>query len=457
MAATDITITPTDPTFRQRRRRAITSAWAGFAIDSYSIYVTSTTLLPAMVYFEADVSPADASLLAGMTFAATLLGRPVGALLFGGFADRLGRRRVGSITIYGFGTMSLLIAALPGAEQVGATVATGLLIGIRFIEGIFLGGEYTAATPMALEYAPHARRGFVGALIQCSASGGPFVVAMFTTLVLLFAPKHGLHSPYVQWGWRIPFVVGAILAVLVAWFLRRRVEDSETWKTTERTKTPVRDMLRGASGRAFVQVYLIMTGVFFAINMLGSVMPQLLLANKGYEASDLAHSQLVNAWPGIASYLFYGWLSDRIGRKRALYIAGTVLILLAPVTLTLIGSGHVHGWGSLTFLAASTNVIIIGPLGVLPAYINERFATAVRSSGWGIGYSTAVIIPAFFSYYQVWLTHLIPFEYTAGLLAALGGVIVVCATSAGPETRGIDLETVGVPAGAPETPVNTVR
>ncbi|HVV23861.1 MAG TPA: MFS transporter [Pseudonocardiaceae bacterium] len=448
-SSTDIQVTPADPTFRQRRRRAITSAWAGFAIDSYSIYVTSTSLLPAMIYFEADVSPAQASLLAGMTFAATLLGRPVGALLFGGFADRLGRRKIGSITIYGFGTMSLLIACLPGAELIGATAATGLLIGIRFVEGIFLGGEYTAATPMALEYASKSRRGFIGALIQCSASGGPFVVALLTSLVLLFAPKAGLHSPYVQWGWRIPFIIGAILAVLVAWFLRRRVEDSETWKSAPRTTSPLRDMLRGRSGRAFIQVYIIMTGVFFGINMLGSVMPQLLLANHGYTASDLAHTQLVDAVPGVATYLVYGWLSDHIGRKKALYIAGAIMIVMAPVTLSLMAGGHVHGWGRLTLLAAATNVILIGPLGVLPAYINERFATAVRSSGWGVGYSTAVVIPAFFAYYQVWLSHAVPAMYTAGILAALGGVLLVAATTAGPETRGVALDSVGAPPGDP--------
>jgi MFS family permease len=433
---------------RARRRRAITSAWAGFAIDSYSIYVASTSLLPAMIYFQADLSPAQLSVFVGMTFAATLIGRPVGALLFGHFADRIGRRKVGSVTIYGFGTISLLIALLPGAEQVGATLATGLLIGLRFIEGIFLGGEYTAATPMALEYAPRGRRGFTGALIQCSASGGPFVVAVLTSLVLIFAPNAGLHSPYVQWGWRIPFIIGAVLAWFVAWFLRRRVEDSETWKETPTAKSPLRDMLKGSSGRAFLQSYLIMTGVFFAVNMLGSVMPQLLLRNEGYTASDLAHTQLINAWPGMATYLFYGWLSDRIGRKRALYIAAATTVVLSPITLTLMGSGTVHGWLPLTICASLTNVFIVGSLGVLPAYINERFATAVRSSGWGVAYSTAVIIPAFFSYYQLWLANAVPFYYTAGILSAFGGVIILLAVRAGPETRGVDLHTVGETATA---------
>ncbi|WP_166459349.1 MFS transporter [Amycolatopsis pithecellobii] len=440
---TKIPATTAESELRLRRRRAVTSAWAGFAIDSYSIYVASTSLLPAMIYFQAHLSPSQLSVFVGMTFAATLIGRPIGALLFGHFADRIGRRRVGSITIYGFGTISLLIGVLPGAEQVGAGLATALLIGLRLIEGVFLGGEYTAATPMALEYAPKGRRGFTGALIQCSASGGPFVVAVLTSLVLLFAPNAGLHSPYVQWGWRIPFIVGAVLAWLVAWFLRRRVEDSDVWKETARTKSPLRDMLRGQSGRAFIQSYLIMTGVFFAVNMLGSVMPQLLLSNKGYTASDLAHTQLINAWPGMATYLFYGWLSDRIGRKRALYIAAATTLVLSPVTLSLMGGGHVHGWLQLTILASLTNVFIVGVLGVLPAYINERFATAVRSSGWGVAYSTAVIIPAFFSYYQLWLAHVVPFVYTAGVLSAFGGLLVLVAVKAGPETRGVDLNTVG--------------
>ncbi|WUD78254.1 MFS transporter [Streptomyces sp. NBC_00510] len=447
-STTEVKARSTDSDLRARRRRAITSAWAGFAVDSYSIYVASTALLPAMVYFQSNLSPSQLSVFVGMTFAATLIGRPIGALLFGHFADRIGRRKVGSITIYGFGTISLLIALLPGAEVVGPTLATTLLIGLRFIEGIFLGGEYTAATPMALEYAPQGRRGFTGALIQCSASGGPFFVAMLTSIVLLFAPNAGLHSPYVQWGWRIPFFIGALLSWGVAWFLRRRVEDSDVYKETARSKSPLRDMLKGSSGRAFLQSYLIMTGVFFAVNMLGSVMPQLLLSNEGYTASDLAHTQLINAWPGMATYLFYGWLSDRIGRKRALYIAATTTVLLTPVTLTLMGSGNVHGWLGLTALASLTNVFIVGSLGVLPAYINERFATAVRSSGWGVAYSTAVVIPAFFSYYQLWLAHLVPFHYTAGILSAFGGLIILSAVMAGPETRGVDLNTVGERAGA---------
>ena len=231
------------------------------------------------------MSASEKAIFAGMTLAATLLGRPLGGLIFGHFADRLGRRLIGAITIYGFGTVSLLIACLPGAQLIGAVPATVLLLVLRFVEGIFLGGEYTAATPMALEYSPPHRRGLIGAIIQCSASAGPLFVAIAMTLTLLIAPSGGLDSPYVQWGWRLPFVLGFVLSFLVAWFLRRKVEDSAVQQavvvTAVKQPSPLRMLLRGATGRAFVQAWVIMTGAFFIVNITSSVVAQFLLLNTG--------------------------------------------------------------------------------------------------------------------------------------------------------------------------------
>src|SRR3954454_1994934 len=110
---------PTDPEFRVQRRRAILSAWAGFAIDSYSIYIASSVLLPALIFFQGDMSVEGKAIFAGMTLAVTLLGRPLGGLIFGHFADRLGRRRIGSITIYGFRPVPLVLPRPPGGGVVG--------------------------------------------------------------------------------------------------------------------------------------------------------------------------------------------------------------------------------------------------------------------------------------------------------------------------------------------------
>jgi MFS family permease len=183
------------------------------------------------------------------------------------------------------------------------------------------------------------------------------------------------------------------------------------------------------------------------------VLTQFLLNNnKGYTATDLAHTQLVTPILAMGSYVFFGWLSDHIGRKPALYISGTLAALFTPVTMTLIGLGQMPGWAALTVLASLTQVLFVGPFGVLPAYINERFATAVRSSGWGVAYSTAVIIPSFFPYYMLWLSQLMPFVYTAGALLAFGGSLIVIGAACGPETRGVDLTTVGAAEGNAASP-----
>jgi len=447
--------------YLKARRRAIFSAWAGFGIDSYSIYIATSVLVPVLAYFQGTSMSAETKgIFAGMTLAATLLGRPLGSLIFGHFADRLSRRTAGTITIVGFGVMSLLIACLPGAETVGATVSTTLLIALRFIEGIFLGGEYTAATPLALEYAPARHRGFIGALIQCASSGGGIFVAGTLAIVLVIAPAGDVHAPYAQWGWRIPFIVGFVLAILVAWFLRRNVDDSETWKdaaeTARRTKapSPLRQVLRGRSGRAFVQAYLIMTGVFFFSNLTGSVLGQFLLQNPGFTPADLANTNLVIPIPGMAAFVLIGWLSDHIGRKRAIMLGGALGLVIYPIVISLIGTGATGGnWLALTLLAVVAQMLTGGVFGVVPSYINERFATSVRSSGWGVAYSTAVIVPALFSYYMVWLGELMPFVYTAGVLAVIGGAIIVVAATLGPETRGIDLRKAGFDADA--EPVRT--
>jgi MFS family permease len=437
----------TDPALRGLRKRAVLSAWAGFAVDSYSIYIASSVLLPALVYFQGDMSVEAKSIFAGMTLAVTLLGRPLGGLIFGHFADRIGRRRIGALTIYGFGTISLLIACLPGAELIGAVPATTLLLALRFVEGIFLGGEYTAATPMALEHTAPSRRGLIGAVIQCAASGGPLLVAVSMALTLMIAPSGGLDSPYVQWGWRLPFILGFVLSFLVAWFLRRRVDESEIQKEAvaqagEQVESPVRMILRGRSGRAFIQAWVTMTGLFFVVTMTTSVLNQFLLENEGYTPADLANTQLVIP-VCMASYVFFGWLSDHIGRKRALYIGGVLQLTLYPIVITLVGSGSVSGWWNLTLLAVAAHCLTVAPFGVLPAYINERFATIVRSTGWGVAYGTAVIIPSFFSYYMIWLSALVPFVYTAGILASFGAILILVATACGPETRGIDLRKAG--------------
>src|SRR5277367_5598390 len=135
-------------------RRAVGAAYFGFFVDMFEVYLPIAVLAPALVYFVPEgLSSATRATLFYMVFAASLISRPIGAVIFGHLGDRLGRRRTILISVGGFGVVTLLIAALPGYAAWGNYAIAALLI-LRLLDGVFVGGEYTAANPLAMEYSP---------------------------------------------------------------------------------------------------------------------------------------------------------------------------------------------------------------------------------------------------------------------------------------------------------------
>jgi MFS family permease len=186
--------------------RALRAAFIGFFVDMFDVYLPVVVLGPAMSYFQpATLSPALKSTWFYIVFALSLVGRPVGAALFGHYSDKLGRRRVTIISMGGFASVTLLIGLLPGYEVWGITSIV-LLTLLRFVDGIFLGGEYTGANPLAMEYAPREKRGKWAALIHTAFPLSLAVLSLITTGLLRMLPAGSPHSLYVQWGWRIPFL-----------------------------------------------------------------------------------------------------------------------------------------------------------------------------------------------------------------------------------------------------------
>lgn len=431
-----------DREFRRRRAKAIASAYLGFTMDSYAIVVPTVALVPAIAYFLTGADAALAALFTAMTLAATLIGRPLGSIIFGAIADRVSRQRMGFVTIAGFGVVTILIACLPGAETVGAPVAIGLLLTLRFVDGVFLGGEYTAATPMAMEYAPPRSRGLFGGLVQSAASMGQVVAALVTAIVLAFVTSGDLGSQYTQWGWRIPFIVGGIAAILIAVFLRREVDDSDVQQRAQKVGNPLKELLlRGPNLRAFLQMLVIMTGAFFMTNLVAAVVgPAILLNNaETVTAGEFPWISGIASFLGIAGYVASGWLSDRIGRRNALIVGGVFSAIAGPVAIWAISSG---GLPNSFLIGACYTLAILGVgsiVGVAPSYFNERFPTAVRSSGWGMGYSFALVIPSFAAVYIAGLERFLPVGWGGSFLWAFGAVLVVVGVLFGPETRGIDL------------------
>lgn len=422
-------------------RRAVWGAFVGFFVDNYDIFLPVIALAPAMAYFIPEtLSPGSAAIVAAMIFATTLIGRPLGAIIFGHYADTIGRKKVTVICVLGFGVVTLLIAALPGHQHWGDAVLWVFIL-LRLIDGIFLGGEYTSANPLAMEYSPKAKRGFYGAIIQSAASLGTAAISLVTLAVLHFLPAGDLHSPYVQWGWRIPFVVGAVMAFALAYYYHTSVEESEVWKKagkTTRTESPLRALFRGENLRSFLQVFVVMTGFWLSLNAALAIMPGLLVTRLKITGTHLTF-MLVIAYVVLAiCYIIGGAVSQRIGRRTYLMttsalsaVAGSYfyyqLLGAEPGNLPVVG-----------MLATITTVLVVLPGALGTVYINERFQTGVRASGFGLGYSLAIVLPAFYVFYQAGLARFMPFDYTVLVLVVVGAAFIFVGAALGPETKDVD-------------------
>ena len=190
-------------------RRALIAGCIGFAVDFFDIYLPILALAPVTTYFQPPgLSSTVTTTIYFFIFATTLLGRPCGAVIFGHWADRIGRRQTTIVSIVGFGVCTLLIACLPGYALIGITSLV-LLILLRFIGGVFMGGEYTSNNTLALEMVPKERRGFVGGVLQGAYPIGFFFVSVVTSILLSITTP----AQYLLWGWRVAFAFGGILAV----------------------------------------------------------------------------------------------------------------------------------------------------------------------------------------------------------------------------------------------------
>jgi len=420
-------------------RKALAGAWLGFFVDMFDIYLPIVALAPATGYFESKhLAASSAAIISGMIFAAALLGRPVGAFLFGHLGDRIGRRRTAIIAVTGFGILTLAIAALPGYASFGLA-AVWLLIVLRFIDGIFLGGEYTSASPLALEYSPKHKRGLIGALIMTGYPLAYCTIALITFGLLQWLPSAGVNSAYVQWGWRIPFAFGALLAFgFVVWYAMV-VPESAAWENASKVKAPLVQLFRGANLRNFLQVFLMMTGIWLSLNMVSAVLPGLLKKPVGLSDTQVTIVLVIaNAVLALA-YVGCGVLSQRIGRRPFFLLAGVVTATLAPLVYGIIVGGVVTGFAGVLLLTILVSIFVIAVWGVVTTYINERFHVGIRASGYGIGYSLAVIIPSFYAFYQAGLAAAMPLSYTPLVLMVIAGVLIVAGAALGPETRDVDM------------------
>lgn len=419
-------------------KSAIRGAWLGFFVDMFDIYLPIVVLAPALIYFVSpDLSASATAIVGGSIFAATLIGRPLGAFIFGHYADKIGRRRTTIISVTGFAIGTGLIALLPGYQHWGIA-AVILFIVLRFVDGIFLGGEYTAASPLAMEYSPKEKRGFYGALIMTGYPLAYAAISLLTLVLLQFIPAGGLNSPYVQWGWRIPFVLGSLMAFALVVYYIRSVHESDVFEESGGSESPLKELFSGQNLWSFMQVFVMMAGFWLTLYTASAMLPGLLTSELGLSGTELTITLSVAFLILAGAYMAAGVISQRVGRRPYLIANAVAMGTVGTLLFYLLISAAPDSLFVTILLVTAIVVVVTAPWGLTTTYINERFRTGVRASGFGLGYSLAVIPPAFYAFYQAGLASFMPFEYTPLPLLVIGALLMVVGAAWGPETKDVD-------------------
>lgn len=423
----------------QASTRAATSAFFGFLVDMFDVFLPIIVLAPAQIYFQPPtLDPSVAALAGSLVLAATLLGRPLGSVIFGYLSDQIGRKPVTMIAVAGFGICTILMGLLPGYSTWGVA---GLytLIALRFIGGVFLGGEYTAANVLAMEASPKEKRGLYSGYIQSGYPVAFVLIAALTFLMLqIFPPVGGVNSPYVLFGWRIPFILGGVFALVFILPFRNSVSESTLWEKAEKRQNPFAAIFSAGNLGPFIQVFVVLSGFWLmTLAAAAGILPGVLIRVVHLPPKHMTVVMMIASAVLIAGYMIVALVSQKIGRRATIAImavlAGTVglysyyLLLLAP-----------KDFWHVTFLATIVVLALTSCWGVTTCYLNERFPTRVRSSAFGMAFTLPVVIPSFYGFYQRLLAEVMPAHFTVLVLVAIGALLTLIGALMGPETKDVD-------------------
>jgi len=361
-------------------RRVIFASSLGTVFEWYDFYLYGSLVTIITKKFFSGMNDTTAFLFALLAFAAGFFVRPFGALVFGRLGDLVGRKHTFLITIVIMGASTALVGCLPTYETIGVA-APIILVVLRFVQGIGLGGEWGAAAVMAVEYAPPHRRGFFGSFPQVGVPAG----LLTANLALLLMSAVLSEEAFLSWGWRVPFLASIVL-VVVGLVIRLRVQESPVFtqaKSEGRIKRqPVLEVLRTQPGNV-----LRAAGLRFAENSTFYIHTTFVLTygtvTLGLRRSDLLLAVIVSSVIGLVSIPFYGWACDRFGRKRTVLWGSFVLLVMSWPYFWALDTRSLPVIILATVVAVNVgNSAVYAPQ---PAYFSELFEPEVRYSGASIG------------------------------------------------------------------------
>jgi MFS transporter, MHS family, shikimate and dehydroshikimate transport protein len=420
----------------------------GATIEWYDffLYGTAAGLIFNQLFFPPG-NPTAGTLAAYATFAAGFVARPVGGFIFGHFGDRIGRKTMLVLTLLIMGVATFAIGLVPTYAQIGIW-APVILLTLRVLQGIGLGGEWGGAVLMAVEHAPEGRRGFFGSWPQLGVGAGLLLGTAAFSVLSIVMPEEA----FLSWGWRVAFLASGVL-VAVGMYIRLQIMESpaftEIKESSSEVKVPFAELLRTQPKEAFLSLgSRLAEGVSF--NVYGVFVISYITATLKLPMTTALLGVSVAAAIMCVLTPVYGALSDRVGR-RPVFAVGAVLFGLFAIPSFLLFNTRETVWIVLALVLAF-GIIHPAMEGILSSFWSELFDTRVRYTGVSFAYQFSGIFAS-------GLTPLV----ATWLLAAGGGrpwflgaymmgaaLVTVISVFALPETYQKDIDPVMAPAPEPE-------
>ncbi|OYO06783.1 MFS transporter [Enemella evansiae] len=398
-------------------RRILASAFLGSAIEFYdfALFSIAAALVFNKVFF-AGMDPVVGTFASFMALATGYVARPLGGVIFGHFGDRIGRKKMLVLSMLLMGAATVALGLLPGSAQIGA-LAPILLVTLRVVQGIAVGGEWGGAATLALEHAPGGRRGLAATF---ASSGGPAGVLLATLVTSAFTLLP--QQQFLAWGWRIPFLLSLALVIIGLW-VRSSVAESPIFvaatKKVEERRIPIAEVL--LKHPKMVVVGILVASAQFTVGGIMTVWAVSRAVQSGANQTQVLNIKAGSAVIVLIVTFTAAALSDRYGRKLIMAIGMIGMALFTYPALVLVESGSVRNFAIALVVAQIFQSMTFGPLA---GYLSELFPTKVRFTGASLTYQGGSTLGAGFS--PAIATAVIAAGGVGALAGAWSGLLVLC-------------------------------
>ncbi|OLT35468.1 MFS transporter [Rhodococcus sp. CUA-806] len=434
---------PTAPPKTSVRKVAIASG-IGTTIEFYDffIYGTAAALVFPTVFFPALGATAG-TVASFATFAVAFIARPVGAVLFGHFGDRIGRKKTLISTLLLMGISTFAIGLLPGAATIGVA-APIILVLLRFGQGFAVGGEWAGATLLTAEYAPAKKRGFYAMFPQLGPSAA-FILSSGTFLIT-GAVFGDTNEVFLNYGWRIPFLLSAVL-VLIGLYMRLAIEETPVFRANQAAEKEAEKTTEKPVRLPILEAWHVQRKeILLSAGALASLFSLFYMGTAyltSYGTKTLGYDRPFVLWTGLVGAVVFGlaialsaMYSDRVGRRRVIMTSCALAIPWAIALFPLLDTGNQAVYILAMCVTLAIFGIAYGPTGAL---LPELFQTRFRYTGAGLGYNLAGVLGgAIPPLLAAPLTAQFGSIAVGVMLAALSVLSLVC-TKALVETRHVDM------------------